>query len=144
MAVLIGILVIQKKQLPIVTMQTQTQTEQSETPPVLEEKIEVVEPARTIMPEPVCITVAQDVVSISDEKLRRFVGKNAVFSRDKVLYFEWNGGPNDKMEGTTVSDIETKDKRYVVSLKHTPGETMLHRQVFIIPRNYTFEVEISK
>lgn len=102
------------------------------------------DPSTTLMPEPVLIVESKSVSVITDEKLRRFVSRNAVFNRDKVLYFEWRGGPQDKMEGTTVSDLETKDKRYVISLKQTQGESMLHRQVFIVPRSYTYEVEISK
>lgn len=114
--------------------------------PLLEKPQPVIatDPSTTLMPEPVLIVEPQNVSLITDEKLRRFVARNAAFNRDKVLYFEWRGGPQDKMEGTTVSDLETKDKRYVISLKQTQGESMLHRQVFIVPRSYTYEVEISK
>lgn len=92
---------------------------------------------------PILIVENKDTQIIVDEKLRKFVVRNAVFDRDKVLYFEWSGGPSDKMEGITVSDLETKNKRYMIKLKVTTGERMLHSQVFIIPKSYTYEMEIS-
>lgn len=143
---IVGFLIQKNPKLEPVAMRTETQLEPSK-PEVVSfgPKVEAVyEPQKTLMPEPVCIVTAQGAAVISDDKLRRFVGRNAIFGRDKVLYFEWQGGSEDKMEGTTVSDLETRDKRYVVTLKQTQGETMFHRQVFIIPQNYTYEVEISK
>jgi len=103
---------------------------------------QVKDPFLAKMPDPVLIAVPNDVDLIHDDKLKSFVTGNAVFGRDKVLYFEWRGGPTDQLEGVMVSDLETKNKRYVVSLKSTHGSTMSHKQVFIIPR--TYEVEISK
>lgn len=105
--------------------------------------VEVAEPAMAIMPSPVLLQKDQ-VDLIEDEKLRNFVKNNAIFDRDTVLYFEWRGGPDDTMEGITASDLATQYKRYVIRLVSTRGEHMLHRQVFIIPSNYTYEVEMSK
>lgn len=94
------------------------------------------------LPEPTIISEERDIGIISDERLRRFVRANALFGRDKVLYFEWEGGEADGMDGKMTSDLETRDDRYVISLKTNAGN-LRHRQVFIVPKNCTYEVDIS-
>lgn len=94
------------------------------------------------LPEPIIISDDRDIGIISDERLRRFVRKNALFDRDKVLYFEWEGGEADGMDGKMTNDLDTRDNHYVISLKTTAGN-LSHRQVFIVPRSCTYEMDIS-
>ena len=101
-------------------------------------------PATIKMPEPILITSRLEVSRIPDAQLRLFVQRKADFRKDNVLFFEWKGGPGDKMTG----DLVTKDKKYIITLHPAQislvGQEVLHRQIFVIPATYSYVCEIAK
>jgi hypothetical protein len=94
------------------------------------------------MPEPVVIAGRGDLGRIPDPKLRTWVRRKANWSSDLVLYFEWRGGEADKM----TQDVNSKARKYTFTLYPSPiqRQETLHRQIFIIPASYNYEVEIGK
>lgn len=93
------------------------------------------------MPEPIIINKLLDVSKIQDPNLRALVRRKTNFKVQKVLYFEWHGGPNDKMEGNLIE----KEKKYVVTLHPTTGSKKIdYRQVFVVPSDCEYALEIGK
>lgn len=93
------------------------------------------------MPEPIVIGKFLDVSKIKDPNLRSLVRRKTNFKVQKVLYFEWHGGPDDKMEGNLLE----KENKYVVTLHPTTGSKKInYRQVFVVPLDCKYDVEIAK
>ena len=102
-------------------------------------------PDTTKMPEAVIITSWQDAnAKISDPGLRTFVRRKANFRSDRVLYFEWRGAADDKLTG----DLVSQEQKYIITLHPSPtpfaGREVMHRQVFVIPMQYSHCCEIAK
>lgn len=93
------------------------------------------------MPEPIVISKFLDVSKIKDPNLRSLVRRKTNFKVQKVLYFEWHGGPNDKMEGNLIE----KEKKYVVTLHASTGAKKIdYRQIFVVPIDCECTLEIGK
>lgn len=93
------------------------------------------------MPEPIVISKLLDVSKIKDPNLRSLVRRKTNFKMQKVLYFEWQGGPDDKMEGSLLE----KDKKYSVTLYPTTGSKKIeYSQIFVVPIDCEYTLEIGK
>jgi hypothetical protein len=88
------------------------------------------------------ITNFIDASKIGDLKLRSFARRNAVFSKDKVLYFEWKGNPNDSISIETIA----KGEKYKIVLhksQEDDSKKYIHKKVYVVPKNSGFELEIK-
>lgn len=88
------------------------------------------------------ITKLSDIYKIEDIKLRAFVRKNALFVKDKVLYFEWKGNSTDYF----AIEPMIKGEKYKIVLhksKEDSSKKSIHKKVYVIPKNSDFEIEIK-
>ena len=93
------------------------------------------------LPEPIVIYNQFDLSKIEDLALRSMVRRKVDFRRQKVLYFVWKGNTEEKMEGKMVD----KENIYLITLYSQPeASLMIHKQVFIIPANVNYSLELSQ
>lgn len=111
----------------------------------LQEPVEIQEPTfekqspQLDFPQPIIIDNQFDVSKIDDISLRNTVRLKTDFRRQKVLYFVWKGSDGERMEG------KMQDNVFAITLfSKLEASLMIHKQVFIIPANADFSVEIAQ
>lgn len=103
-------------------------------------------PATLVMPKPVQITSQADIIKISDLKIKSFIRANSSFKKDNILYFEWEGHPDEKLVG---EEIKGKDgeKSYLIRYIYCDSckneDIRVHRQVFVVPKSLNYEMKME-
>lgn len=124
---------VQQQEIAIVTESLNEELQE----PVQEPTIE--KPPQLDFPQPIIIDNQFDVSKIDDISLRNTVRLKTDFRRQKVLYFVWKGSDGERMEG------KMQDNVFAITLfSKLEASLMIHKQVFIIPANADFSVEIAQ
>lgn len=104
-------------------------------------------PSTLVMPEPIKIQNIADLSKISDLKIKSYIRKNASFRKeDNILFFEWRGHSDEKLVGEKIK-LENDSEIYVIKYHYCDSckekDTMVHRQVFIIPKDMQYKMEME-
>ncbi|RTK97792.1 MAG: hypothetical protein EKK64_00895 [Neisseriaceae bacterium] len=98
----------------------------------------------SILDQPLEIVNSQEIEKVQDEDLKNFISSKVDFEKQKVLYFEWVGNPNDYLVASLVCSLDENNNKYLISIKKDKlpsGEKVSHKQIFIVSTKYPYQID---